>query len=387
MTIHNPKLPTHATAQAIREALSKLAIDGAWRMYDGPYLADLRSVLSKTLDRKHVRLCCSGTFAVELAIRSLQLEPNAEVLLAGYDFPGNFRSIQEAGAAPGLFDIALDSWVPMVEHLESSIGPNTRAIVVSHLHGALAPMAEICQWAMQRGLFVIEDACQAHGAWVDGKPAGAWGDLSVLSFGGSKLIASGRGGAVLTNDARLAQRMTIFCERGNDSFALSELQAAVILAQYHHLAMDHTTRLSEAKNLINHLSPFEWLSVVPLNDADQPAYYKLGIMIKNSILKYAHVQHVVYNGDGAADVVMLTARNFVLQKLADFQIEIGPGFNGFVRRSANRCRQPTPLINSRVAADATLVLHHSHFLDPQTGTSTIERVKAAFEYVQGEIMR
>ncbi len=386
MTIRNPNLQYHATAQAVQEALSKFAVEGAWRMYDGPYLADLRSVIAKSLDRKHVRLCCSGTFAVELAIRSLKLEPKAEVLLAGYDFPGNFRSIQEAGAAPGLFDIALENWVPMVEQLESAIGPNTRAVVVSHLHGALAPMAQICQWAKHRGLFVIEDACQAHGARVDGKPAGAWGDLSVLSFGGSKLIASGRGGAVLTNDSRLAQRMTIFCERGNDSFALSELQAAVILPQYHHLAMDHEKRLSEAKNLITHLSPFEWLSVVPLNVANQPAYYKLGIMLKNSILNYNPVQQVLNNGEGAADAVMLAARSFVMQKLSDFQIEIGPGFNGFVRRSATRCRQPIPLINSRVAADATLVLHHSHFLDPQTGTSTIERVKAAFEYVQREIM-
>ncbi len=380
-------LPIHATAQAVQEALSKLACEGAWRKYDGPNLADLRSVLAKTLDSEHVRLCCSGTFAVELAIRSLKLEPNAEVLLAGYDFPGNFRSIQEAGAFPGLFDIAVDNWVPSVEQLEAAVGPNTSAIVVSHLHGALAPMAHICQWAKQRGLFVIEDACQAHGAMVDGKPAGAWGDLSVLSFGGSKLIASGRGGAVFTNDARLAQRMTIFCERGNDSFALSELQAAVILPQYHYLAMDHAKRLAEAKDLIAYLSQFEWLSLGPLNDTKQTAFYKLGILIQNSILHCHQVQHFVHKSGGEFETALLAARSFVMRKLFDFQIEIGPGFNGFARRSASRCRQPTPLNNSRVAADATLVLHHSHLLDPQTGSSTVERVKAAFEYVHQEILR
>ena len=397
VTHHDPTLPTHVTAQAIQEALARVAAEGAWRKYEGTYLAGLRSVLSKVLDREHVRLCCSGTFAVELAIRALKLEPDAEVLLAGYDFPGNFRAIQEAGSAVGLFDVALNSWVPAVEQLESAVGPNTRAIIISHLHGALAPMASICEWAEQRGLFVIEDACQAHGAIVDNKPAGAWGDLSVLSFGGSKLIASGRGGAVVTNNAQMAQRMTIFCERGNDAYALSELQAAVILPQYHHLALDHQKRLAAAKDLIAHLSQFEWLSRRPLNrrgqdsteqdSTEQPAYFKLGLMVCASILSFARVQQCVHKGAGANEAALSAARSFVMRQLFDYEIEIGPGFNGFMRRSTSRCRQPVSLLNSRIAADSTLVLHHSHLLDPQSGGSTVERVKAAFEYAHQEIIR
>ena len=215
--MHNSIKPIHATAQAVQNALARFATEGAWRKYNGLYLESLRTYISNSLEREHVRLCCSGTFAVELAIRSLQLEPNEEVILAGYDFPGNFRAIQDSGAIVCLCDVAVGNWVPTVEQLEAAIGPNSRAIVVSHLHGALAPMESICNWAKQKGLCVIEDACQAHGASIDGKPAGAWGDLSALSFGGSKLIASGRGGAVVTNNSRFAQRMTIYCERGNDS--------------------------------------------------------------------------------------------------------------------------------------------------------------------------
>ena len=396
-----PLSPIHPTAQAVKAALVTAAEDGSWRQYEGPRLAKLRTVLAESLDRKHIRLCCSGTFAVELALRSLKLPTNAEVLLAGYDFPGNFRAIQDAGASVCLCDVEANNWVPTADSLEQAVGPNTKAIVVSHLHGALAPMPSICQWAKQRGLFVIEDACQAHGASIDGKPAGSWGDLGVFSFGGSKLIAAGRGGAVVTNDDHCAQRMTVFCERGNDSFALSELQAAVILPQLTHLQSDHALRLDAASDFFKAMSRFEWLSLYPLLETgcplretgiiEQPAFYKIGLLLKPAILNSTLVQQVVHETASQSESPLSTAREWVLGKLAEYQtntghtLEMGVGFKGFVKRSASRCRQPVPLDNSRIAADATLVLHHSHLLDPSTGANTIDRVLAAFDSIHAEI--
>jgi len=405
-----PRLPIHPTAQAVNEALANTAKDGSWRQYEGPCLAKLRTILAETLDRKHVRLCCSGTFAVELALRSLKLPSNAEVLLAGYDFPGNFRAIQDAGASVCLCDVEANSWVPSSELFEQAVGPNTKAIVVSHLHGALAPMSRICQWASQRGLFVVEDACQAHGASIDGKPAGSWGDLGVFSFGGSKLIAAGRGGAVVTNNDLCAQRMTVFCERGNDSFALSEIQAAVILPQLSHLQTDHALRLDAALDWFKSMSRFDWLSPGPFHATDgpkqvtggpnqatgaieQPAFYKIGLLLHPSILESPLVQQSVHKSTIRSDSPLSIAREWVLGKIADFQtstrhpIEMGAGFKGFVGRSVSRCRQPVPLDNSRIAADATLVLHHSHLLDPSTGATTIDRVLSAFASIDAEILR
>ncbi len=394
-----PLAPNRPTAEAVREALTSAAADGAWRLYDGPRLATLRSVLAEALQCKHARLCCSGTFGVELALRSLYLPVDAEVLLAGYDFPGNFRAVQDAGALVCLCDVESNSWVPTADLLEQAVGPNTKAIVVSHLHGALAPMPSICQWAKQRGLFVVEDACQVHGAVIDGKPAGSWGDLGVLSFGGSKLIAAGRGGAVVTNNDLFAQRMKVFCERGNDSFALSELQAAVILPQYAHLQRDHAQRADAVKNVFDSLYRLEWLSLGPLHkkeSIEHSAYYKLGLLVLPTILRSSRVQQFVSQNAGRSDTrdtPLAMAREWVLRKLVDYQtetnqpIEIGAGFKGFVRRSASRCRQPVPLENSRIASEATLVLHHSHLLDPLTGATTIDRVQAAFDFIHAEILR
>ncbi|MCY2984697.1 MAG: aminotransferase class V-fold PLP-dependent enzyme [Planctomycetota bacterium] len=381
----NQEAFVHPTAQSVRNALARAAIEGAWQTYEGPNLHNLRSVLSKAVNREHVRLCCSGTFAVELAVRSLHLQSDAEVILAGYDFPGNFRAIQDAGSSVVLCDVAEKDWVPHVAQLEHALGPKTKAVVVSHLHGSLAPMAAICRWARERGLLVVEDACQVHGASIDGKPAGAWGDLGVFSFGGSKLIAAGRGGAVVTNDARFAQRMTVYCERGNDSYALSELQAAVLVPQYEHLITDHSLRLQAADNLIQGLARHEWLSVVPMAENVQPAYYKVGIMLRDSLLQSTPVQSFVQNRSSASTSPMALAREYVLQQLERQQVDCGEGFRGFLRRSSNRCRRVDLLDNSRWAADATIVIHHSHLLDPQTGESNINRVLTAFDTLNLEI--
>ncbi len=383
----NKVASNQTTAQAVRKALEQAAIEGAWQTYEGPNLRLLRSIMSKAVNREHVRLCCSGTFGVELAVRSLRLPPNAEVILAGYDFPGNFRAIQDAGASVVLCDVAENDWVPHVAQLEQALGPNTKAIVVSHLHGSLAPMAAVCRWALEHGLFVVEDACQVHGASIDGRPAGAWGDLGVFSFGGSKLIAAGRGGAVVTNDARFAQRMTVFCERGNDSYALSELQAAVLVPQYEHLNSDHSRRLLAADDLIRGLTKYEWLSAVPLAENMQSAYYKVGILLRDSLLQLTPVQSFVQTRSSGAASPMTLAREYVLQQLERRQVDCGAGFHGFMRRSSNRCRKVDVLENSRLAADATIVIHHSYLLDPQTGESTIDRVLAAFDTLNLEISR
>jgi 5-oxoprolinase (ATP-hydrolysing) len=375
----------HPTAQAVKNSLARAATESAWQTYEGPNLQKLRAALCKAVDREHVRVCCSGTFAVELAVRSLHLQSDAEVILAGYDFPGNFRAIQDAGASVVLCDVAEKDWVPHVVQLKQAVGPKTKAIVVSHLHGSLAPMAAICDWAREHGLFVVEDACQVHGASIDGKPAGTWGDLGVFSFGGSKLIAAGRGGAVVTNDAKLAQRMTVFCERGNDSYALSELQASVLVPQYEHLITDHLLRLNAADILIQGLTKYAWLSVVPVSENVQPAFYKVGILLRDSLLQYTQVQAFVHVRSSASTSPIALAREYVLQQLTRQQVDCGAGFHGFMRRSPNRCRRVDVLDNSRWAADATIVIHHRHLLDTQTGESTIDRVLKAFDTLNQEI--
>src|SRR5947207_4510999 len=145
--------------------------------------------------------------------------------MSGHDLPAVL------GGPPVLVDVHPDNWNLDPARLEAACGPATRAVIVSHLHGGLVPMREVMAFAAARQITVIEDAAQCPGAMVQGRRAGTWGDAGVLSFGGSKLLTAGRGGAILTAKHTIAQRARIWQMRGNLVAPLSELQAAVLRPQ------------------------------------------------------------------------------------------------------------------------------------------------------------
>ncbi|HVL12306.1 MAG TPA: DegT/DnrJ/EryC1/StrS family aminotransferase, partial [Gemmata sp.] len=118
------------------------------------------------------------------------------------------------------------------------------------------PMREVTEIARARGVGVVEDAAQAPGATVQGRPAGTWGDVGVLSFGGSKLLSAGRGGALLFADAQLHQRAKMFLHRGLQQWApLSELQAAALRPQLRKLPEMTARRAENVRALLDALEP------------------------------------------------------------------------------------------------------------------------------------
>ena len=354
------------TSRAIAASVLETLHRGDWRAYTGPKSEQLSGWLQTATTLQHVRLCSSGTIAVELALRALHLKSDDEVILSGYDFPGNFRAVEDAGGRVVLSDPAPDcGWILTPDRLEQSYAPKCRAIVVSHLHGQLAPMASILEWAKSRDVVVIEDACQMQGATVDGLPAGAWGHLSTYSFGGSKLVSAGRGGAVLTNDLLYAQRMRVFCDRGNDAFAMSEMQCALVLPQCVRLADDHAVRLQSASQLHSALAKYPWLQTAPWHSNQSPAFYKFGLRI-------------------LGDQLDSNRRDRLVMRLTELGIEVGAGFLGFSNRSAKRYRSNHSLEISKLLASTTLLIHHSHLLDPVTGAMGAERVSHAFEQLERE---
>src|SRR5206468_10643524 len=138
--------------------------------------------------------------------------------------------------------------------LEAAIGPQTKAVIGSHLHGGIVPMREVMAIARRHGIGVVEDAAQAPGAVVQGQPAGTWGDVGTLSFGGSKLLTAGRGGALLFRDAQLFQRAKLWLHRGLQQWApLSELQAAALRPQLRKLREATARRRENVRYLLRRL--------------------------------------------------------------------------------------------------------------------------------------
>jgi dTDP-4-amino-4,6-dideoxygalactose transaminase len=341
----------------VRANLLEAYESGAWGKYTGPYVARLEALIAQRHQVGHALACSSGTIAVELALRGLQIGPGDEVLLAGYDFAGNFRAIEAVGARPVLIDLAENTWAIDPTQIIPALSASTKAIVVSHLHSSVAPLREIMAIARAKGLRVVEDACQAQGATVDGRVAGTWGDVGVWSFGGSKLLTAGRGGAVFTANDDIAQRMKIYCERGNHAFALSELQAAVLLPQLAKLSDRNEQRQANVARLQEELAECICLAAGDNRTHDRPAYYKA-----------SWFYHPAKCGD-------LAREDFVKAAQAE-GIAIDAGFRGFTLRPDSRCRKVGALAQSRRATEQTVVLHHPVLLQPPATAQRVGRALA-----------
>ena len=319
--------------------------DGSWGVYDSDWTQQLNDRVQELSSRPHSLLCSSGTIAIEIALRAADVRPDSEVILAAYDFPGNFRAIEAVGARPVIVDVVSGGWVIDVEEVKSAITDNTTAIIASHVHGQLADVLSLESLSRETGIKLIEDACQVPGAVIDNRPAGSFGDISVFSFGGSKLLSAGRGGAIATSDAATLQRAKIYCNRGNDAFPISQLQAAVLLPQFEKLPSRNEKRNQSAAALIEETSKIPLLGslqqVVPIRLL--PAYYKIPWLID--------------------DVRGHWTRDEFIQAIQAEGIAIDVGFRGFTRRSKRRCHQHGSLINARIASQQTIVLHHPILLE------------------------
>jgi dTDP-4-amino-4,6-dideoxygalactose transaminase len=341
-------------------AMQRAFADGSWGRYHGRHGDRLRQALAQMHELEHVSLCCSGTLAVELALRGLRVGPGDEVILAGYDFPGNFRAIEAIGALPVLVDIDPQNWNLDPARLPEACSDKTRAVLVSHLHGGLVPMREVLAFAAERGLAVVEDACQATGATIEGRPAGAWGDAGVLSFGGSKLLTAGRGGAVLTRRADVHQRIKVFCEQGNHAFPLSELQAAVLLPQLAKLEGRNAVRSQAVERLWRAWKDLPGLRPLVNRVAQAtPAYYKLG-------LQYL------------PEELLGRSREDLIAAVQAEGVALDVGFRGFLLRSGRRCRTSGDLSESKRAAAAGMVLHHPLLLE---SAEVVDRAAMAVQKV------
>lgn len=348
---------------AIDDALQAALADGSWGHYTARHTHELTSALARRFQVDHVQLCSSGTIAVEIALHAVGVAPGDEVVVAGYDFPGNFRAIEALGALPVLVDVDPATWSIDPACLAAVDGDKITALVVSHLHGGLAPMPTLRRLAEARGWAIVEDACQAPGAIVEGRPAGAWGDAAALSFGGSKLLTAGRGGAVLTHDPLIHQRGKLYGERGNQAFPLSELQAAVLLPQLEQLAQRNTVRaaaIAEVRRHTEHLHA-DWRAVA-IDDLQQSAYYK----------------HAWSYLPAETDP---TARDRLLSLLWSKQAPLDAGFRGFCGRSRRRCRKPVDLSTSRRLSQSTVVLHHPLLLT-EAGRASPSPQQATADVIQ-----
>lgn len=191
-------------------------LDTTWISSVGKYIERFESEFAKFNGTKHALSCCNGTVALHLALLALDIGPGDEVLVPTLTFVATANAVTYCGAKPVFVDSEPATWNLDPSQLEAKISAHTKAIIVVHLYGHPADMDAILAVARRHNLFVIEDAAEAHGAEYKGRKVGSLGDIATFSFFGNKIITTGEGGMVTTNDDALAAKVRQIKGQGMD---------------------------------------------------------------------------------------------------------------------------------------------------------------------------
>jgi dTDP-4-amino-4,6-dideoxygalactose transaminase len=243
------------------------------RYLGGRYVRLLESLFAARAGTTFAIACNSATSGLVMAFGALDLEPGDEVLVPCMSFHATATAILAFQAVPVFVEV--DPYSFCIDPIDAAakITPRTRAIVAVHLGGVPADMAAIVDLASRHDLKAIEDCAQSLGARIDGVETGAIGDAGIYSLTETKSITCGEGGVVVTNDVRIATKCRLIRNHGegaaDDSwsdeelanvvgmnFRLTELQAAIAVAQFEQLDERNLVRNENAQALIDGLAPF-----------------------------------------------------------------------------------------------------------------------------------
>jgi perosamine synthetase len=217
-------------------------LESTWVSSTGQYIERFEKSFADFCGVKHALTCSNG--------------PGDEVIVPTLTFVATANAVHYCGARPVFVDAEPDTWNLDTSAIEAKITPRTKGIIVVHLFGHPVDMAAIKSIADRHGLFVVEDAAQAHGAEVRGQRTGSFADIATFSFFGNKIITTGEGGMVVTNRSELADRVRLLKSHGMDpqrkywfpvigyNYRMTNVSAAIGLGQLEKIAW-HLGRRAE----------------------------------------------------------------------------------------------------------------------------------------------
>jgi len=207
----------------------------------GPRVLEFEKEFARFVEAKHAVALSSGTAALHSAMMIAGVKPGDEVIIPSFTFHATAEVVLLTGAQPVFADIDPDSYTVTAESIEAVMTRNTKAIIPVHLYGLPAEMGAIKKLAHERGLTLVEDAAQAHGAEYDGHMIGSIGDMTCFSFYAGKNMTTGEGGMVTTNDDDSAEKLRMIRSHGEqrpywpmmigNNYRMTELLAAIGLVQ------------------------------------------------------------------------------------------------------------------------------------------------------------
>ena len=292
-------------------------LESTWISSSGKYIERFEAAFAGFCGVKHALACCNGTVALHLTLMALGVAPGDEVIVPTLTFVATANAVTYCGAQPVFVDSEPETWNLDPSLLEDLITPRTKGIIVVHLYGHPVDMDPVLALARKHGLFVVEDAAEAHGAEYKGRCVGSLGDIATFSFYGNKIITTGEGGIVVTNDGKLAARVRQLKGQGMDpdrrywfpvvgyNYRMTNVAAAIGLAQLEKVKWHIARRREIAAQYAQHLRGLPGITLQPEKPWARNVYWMTSVVL---------------------DEQSPVPRDIVMAKLAEAGIETRPFF-------------------------------------------------------------
>ena len=268
-------------------------VESNWISSAGKYIPDFEEAFAEICGTRYGVACANGTVALHLALTTLGIGPGDEVIVPTFTMIATVNAVTYTGATPVLVDAEPVTWNMDLNQVADKVTPRTRAVMPMHTYGHPVDMDPLMELAERRGFYVVEDAAEAHGAEYKGRRTGSLGHAGCFSFYANKIITTGEGGMVTTNDpdiARLAANLRdhAFSEERHFwhkylgfNYRMTNMQAAVGLAQTEQIETFVAARRANAARYTAALKDIPGIVTPPEADWAKSIFWMYSILVQD----------------------------------------------------------------------------------------------------------
>ena len=271
-------------------------IDTGWISSNGKYIKEFEKRFASFCSVRKAVSCCNGTVALHLPLLAYGIGPGDEVIVPTLTYIATANAVSYCGAKPVFVDSDTETWNMDPSKIEERITHKTRGIIVVHLYGHPVDMDPILEIAKKYKLFVIEDAAEAHGALYKGRKVGSLADVATFSFFGNKIMTTGEGGMVVTDDESLAEKILMLKGQGMDpgrrywfpivgyNYRMTNIEAAIGLAQLEQIDWHLSRRREIAGMYYTHLEGLSEFIELPVEKPwARHSFWMFSIFLKDTV--------------------------------------------------------------------------------------------------------
>ena len=294
--MNKPIIPVNEPYLGQREKdLVNECLESGWISSAGKYIEKFEIEFAAYCECSGGVTTTSGTTAIHLALKSLDVGPRDEVLVPAFTMAGSVYPIVQCGASPVFVDSEPDTGNIDFQDLESKITASTKAILIVHIYGHPVDMDPICDIARSRNLKVVEDAAEAHGALYKGRKTGSLGDVGCFSFYANKIITTGEGGMLVSNDTELLKKARQLKDLAHGrvrfthdlpeafNYRMTNIQAAIGLAQLERVEETIKKKINNAEQYTKQLKNISCLKLPVCRSWARNVYWMYGVQLMDNV--------------------------------------------------------------------------------------------------------